>query len=979
MNSKLGKIIALILTVALVATTITFTAGNTLKAEEVADVSNATTESVTTEETTEAAAADSQEQEQPATEKQEVVLDNEKNGNNGNNGNKNSNGNHTQNNKNGTHIHLSGDSLGVSPVTIKGGSFSQQGGKLNSSENVDFAEGETAEVYYDGELIGTITITTHGKADTGGEGNYWAGFDKKAEETTTEATTEATTETTEPVTEPEQPEEPLPPLAISAQSYRMIYDAKAHGTEITSTVTKGTVYQYRLQAGSDPALLEKYGTDWLDEQPTIRNVGTMYVDVRATNPGCERTATTKYWIQIQQKEIVVQASNVSKNYGDPDPENTLVAASVTGFEGDDDESLISYEITRDPGEEPGGYRIQPTAELSQGNYWIRCNPGLLRIGKGNTFTISCQNLSKEYDGEPLVPQPTTAAKGETTYEYMVGNGDWTTEVPSITDVGSITVKIRARNENYNNRSGVVTCTLTVTPKTVTVTPKSAFKVYGQDDPSEFEADVAGLLSGDSIEYKVSRAEGENVGQYGITAAGEEEQGNYIVKYGTSKFAIIPAEVTVKADNSGKTYGDEDGTLTATVSGLVGKDEASVISYVLSRGEGENAGEYAITASGDEQQGNYIVKYEPGTYTIAPKTITVTADSIDKVYGEDDPELTATAEGLIDGDSIEFTVTREEGEDAGSYDIDVTGESEQGNYIVIYEPGTFVIRADENEVVVYITGHNGGEMYNGRTQKTSGYDVRISGSEKFTEDNIDFAGEARVSAKNAGDYDMGLRVEDFSSNSSNFSKVTFIVQDGKLSISKRTLILESASASKMYDGTALKAEEISVSGDGLAEGEAIVYKWNDGLTEVGECDNEFAWAFVNARISAELSEADVQAGAALEENYIVSTSYGKLKITEAPEVIVPQKEDVEKSRTNKNSNASDRTFVAAGTRDGGIATTEIASEKTPLANSILDSHCCILHLLIMLAALLMLLWYAWDMKRRQRKIHELEDELQGGRQ
>ncbi|MDO4176777.1 MAG: MBG domain-containing protein, partial [Bacillota bacterium] len=940
-------------TVALVATTITFTAGNTLKAEETGDVPEATTQA------TEEVIVESN-QENPSTETQEVVLEDQQDSK------------HSKNNKNGTHIHLSGASLDVSPVTIKGGTFKKQGGKLESSENVDFEQDEVAEVYDGNELIGTITITTHGKADTGGEGNYWADFSKKSETTTT-TTAEVTTETTtteEEVVEPEpeeQPEEPLPPLAISAQSYGMIYDAKDHGSEITSTVTKGTRIQYRLMDGSDAALLEQYGTDWLDEQPTIKNVGVMYVEVKATNPDCEKVATTKYWIRIQEKEVVVQASNVSKIYGDPDPENTLLAASVTGFEGDDDESLISYTITREPGEEPGGYRIQPEAEMHQGNYWIRCNPGLLRIGKGNTFTISCQNLTKEYDGTPLVPQPTTAFKGETTYEYMVGNGQWTSEVPSITEVGSIEVKIRAKNENFNNRSDVETCTLTITPKAVTVTPKAAFKVYGQDDPAKFEADVTGLVSGDKLDYTISRAKGENVGQYDLTVTGEKEQGNYTVTYGTNEFSIVPAELTVKANSTGKTYGDKDGELTATVSGLVGKDDATVVKYTLKRAEGENAGEYAITASGAALQGNYNVVYEPGTFTIAPKRITVTADDLDKVYGEDDPELTATVEGLIEGDKINYTVTRGEGEEAGTYDLEVTGETEQGNYIIEYKPGTFTIKADDNEIIVYITGHNGGEMYNGKTQKAEGYDVRISGNEDFTENDINFTGEAKVSAKNAGEYDMGLTAEDFSSTSKNFSNVTFIVKDGKLSISKRTLILISASASKMYDGKALKAEEMAVSGDGLAEGEAIVYKWNDGQTEVGERDNEFTWAFVNAKISAELNDASVQASPALEQNYEVTTEFGTLKVTEAPKVIPPQ---------NGNGTTADTTYVTAGTANGA-ETTVISADKTPLANSLLDSNCCILHLLIMLAALIMLLWYARDMKRRQRKIHDLEDELENG--
>ena len=67
-------------------------------------------------------------------------------------------------------------------------------------------------------------------------------------------------------------------------------------------------------------------------------------------------------------------------------------------------------------------------------------------------------------------------------------------------------------------------------------------------------------------------------------------------------------------------------------------------------------------------------------------------------------------------------------------------------------------------------------------------------------------------------------------------------------------------------------------------------------------------------------------------------------------------------------------AAAINDDNGVELTQIAAEKTPLANSLLDANCCILHLLIILAALIMLLWYMHDMKKRQKRIFQLEEEL-----
>ncbi len=69
-------------------------------------------------------------------------------------------------------------------------------------------------------------------------------------------------------------------------------------------------------------------------------------------------------------------------------------------------------------------------------------------------------------------------------------------------------------------------------------------------------------------------------------------------------------------------------------------------------------------------------------------------------------------------------------------------------------------------------------------------------------------------------------------------------------------------------------------------------------------------------------------------------------------------------------------VLTANPDGTYSLTEIGEHKIPLADNLLDEHCCILHFLIMLAALLMLLWYTYDMKKRQRRILELEATLRG---
>lgn len=72
--------------------------------------------------------------------------------------------------------------------------------------------------------------------------------------------------------------------------------------------------------------------------------------------------------------------------------------------------------------------------------------------------------------------------------------------------------------------------------------------------------------------------------------------------------------------------------------------------------------------------------------ITPRIVTVTVGDYSKLSGSDDPEFTATVDGLLEGDEIRFTIVREEGEAPGTYAITPTGDEIQGNYQVVYHSG-----------------------------------------------------------------------------------------------------------------------------------------------------------------------------------------------------------------------------------------------------------------------------------------------------
>ena len=246
-----------------------------------------------------------------------------------------------------------------------------------------------------------------------------------------------------------------------------------------------------------------------------------------------------------------------------------------------------------------------------------------------------------------------------------------------------------------NEAGIITVTNTKIPKIpITVTANSESKVYDGTALTNSGYTYTGtLLTGDQL-YVTIVGSITNVGsvvneitEVKVMNGSEDVTSKYKITTVNGTLTIKPKEVVVSADDKEKVYGDTDPAFTATVMGLVGDD---TISYSISREPGENVGSYTITPAGDEVQGNYKVTYETGTLTITPKEVVVKADNKTKVYGNADPKLTATVTGLVGEDTINYSISREPGESVGSYTITPTGETVQGNYLVIFVNGTLTI-------------------------------------------------------------------------------------------------------------------------------------------------------------------------------------------------------------------------------------------------------------------------------------------------
>ncbi|MEF2811889.1 MAG: S-layer homology domain-containing protein [Oscillospiraceae bacterium] len=145
-----------------------------------------------------------------------------------------------------------------------------------------------------------------------------------------------------------------------------------------------------------------------------------------------------------------------------------------------------------------------------------------------------------------------------------------------------------------------------------------------------------------------------------------------------------------------------------------------------------------------------------------------------------------------------------GKEVGKYDIDFVGETvgktdTTAKYIVANTvKGTLTITPIDT-VVVTITGNTDTKVYNGAEQSVTGYTVKIS-DPKYTEADFKFTGDPKASRTDVGTTPMGLNTDQFENNNKNFKNVTFVVEDGSLTITKRPLTIEGQSSEPItYDG------------------------------------------------------------------------------------------------------------------------------------------------------------------------------------
>ena len=688
--------------------------------------------------------------------------------------------------------------------------------------------------------------------------------------------------------------------------------AKYDGTEKTVTGYTVTNISNKLYAEKDFTFngkAEVKGTD----------AGTYDMALKASDFTNRNANFSKVTFVIEDGQLVIEKRKVTLTSGSGEKVydgTALTNGTVTvgGADGFADGEGATYDVTgsrTDVGESDNTFTYTLNKGTKADNYTIEKTEGKLKVTAATeevVVTIKENAGTAKYDGtEKTVTGYTVTNISNKLYAEKDFTFNGKAEVKG-TDAGTYDMALKAsdftnRNANFSKVTFVIEDgQLVIEKRKVTLTSGSGEKVYDGTALTNGTVTVGGadgFADGEGAMYDVtgSRTDvGESDNTFTYTLNEGTKADNYTITKTEGKLKVTAATdevvVTIK-ENAGTTkYDGTEKTVTGyTVTNISNKlyTEKDFTFNGTAEVKGTDAGTYDMALKPEDftnTNANFAkvtFEIEDGQLVIEKRKVTLTSASDEKVY--DGTALTngtvtvGGADGFADGEGATYDVTgsrTDVGESDNTFTYTLNEGTKADNYTITKTEGKLKVTAATDEVVVTIKENAGTTKYDGTEKTVTGYTVTNISNKLYTEKDFTFNGTAEVKGTDAGTYDMALKPEDFTNTNANFAKVTFKIEDGQLVIEKRKVTLTSGSGEKVYDGNALTNGEVTVSGDGFADGEGAAYDVTGSRTDVGESDNTFTYTLNKG------TKAD---------NYTIEKTEGKLKVTAATdEVVVTIKEN-----------------------------------------------------------------------------------------
>lgn len=346
---------------------------------------------------------------------------------------------------------------------------------------------------------------------------------------------------------------------------------------------------------------------------------------------------------------------------------------------------------------------------------------------------------------------------------------------------------------------------------VVVSAKYTTQGIGHEE-STIEFNATGLVSGESLSGKLAKESGTTVGKYRITIGTlASENPNYNIVFFSNVYEITKTIFKITGVTIEKIYDGETDIQNINIDNLefelkngtefksvtwseIAKDSNVSLRLTASFKDNANVGSgkpvsFVAELIGTDKA-NFELESVPanvyGKITKAPIEITAHVDQ--KQFGDSDPELTYTITSgqLYNSDNLTGKLSRQSGENVGTYQIQKGTLSAGGNYQLTFVGNTFEIVKRQVKVnALKVTKQYGDadgqltyELVDGTTEVQEGLNLKLE----------------REKGELVGTYEISV----VSYNSRNYEIVSF-TQEG-FEILKREITISVYSKEKEYDST-----------------------------------------------------------------------------------------------------------------------------------------------------------------------------------
>ena len=402
--------------------------------------------------------------------------------------------------------------------------------------------------------------------------------------------------------------------------------SSGQGKDYDGTSTPLTGFGYTITSGMIIGADDFSGA--LDRHPGV-NVGLYAITPGTLTLGSNYTLSVtpdiKYEISRRPVTVMPQVSQ-SKIYGEADPIYTYDVTSGSVIASDS----FAGNLSRVAGVNVNDYAYTIGTLSLSSNYDLTFNDA------GRTFRINARPVTLTPDGGQSKPYGTSDPVLTYSVNGMgLATGDTETSVftGALSRVAGETVGnydilpgTVAANSNYVVTFDSTSVDFSINPRYLTITANAGQgKIYGAADPSALTYTITGdgLLSGDMLTGALVRADGQNVGAYGISQGTLAASSDYVTTYVGNVFSITPAMLTVAANNALGISGDPLPVFSGRITGFVNGDSTSVVSgllYSTPATIASPAGFYTITP-GSASAENYLFTYLPGVLTLSEAPVT----------------------------------------------------------------------------------------------------------------------------------------------------------------------------------------------------------------------------------------------------------------------------------------------------------------------------------------------------------------------